>query len=341
MLCRRTSGTTQRIRATILVQAATLVEGVRDFLYDAFPHVARQDRPPLASPDGESPPPTGSQIWVPPIDWGRHLVGRPVPERDSTQGRTRYREPNMAHPPPDATPANTKEWERETWVAWMAYLSNFRHNVPGDIPTPDDRQPTPSTYMTLMYNLHYTLSTTHYHAPTDHWVVHGTDSLLLPDYAPPPNNRGLYTYARGDDPDNPHIWGTWERKSLDTLLSILSGSQGLGRAMYCLAKWTQRTCGMPTDRWVWVVTLRPQQREAPPNRRGPTSPRPTTLQLCPYMVAACLMALLWPGPDTPTQSYPNHTEENMPGIQRCFFRTRDYLQQTHPHVLEQIWPPPG
>ena len=31
----------------------------------------------------------------------------------------------------------------------------------------------------------------------------------------------------------------------------------------------------------------------------------------------------------------------MPGIQRCFFRTLDYLQQTHPHVLEQIWPPPG
>ena len=43
-----------------------------------------------------------------------------------------------------------------------------------------------------------------------------------------------------------------------------------------------------------------QQREAPPNRRGPTPPRPTTLQLCPYMVAARLMTLLWSGPDTPT-----------------------------------------
>ena len=99
---------------------------------------------------------------MPPIDWGQHLVGHPVPERDSSQGRTRYREPNMAHPPPSATPDNTKEWERETWVARMASLSNFRHHVPGDIPTPDDRQPTPSTYMTLMYNLHYTLSTTHF-----------------------------------------------------------------------------------------------------------------------------------------------------------------------------------
>ena len=172
-------------------------------------------------------------------------------------------------------------------------------------------------------------------------MVHGTDSLLPADYTPPTHNPGLDTYARGDDPDDPHIWGTWEPESLDTLLSIRSGYQGLGRAMYCLAKWTQPTWGIPTDRWVWVVTLRPQQREAPPNRRGPTPPRPTTLQLCPYMVAARLMTLLWPGPHTPTQNYPHLTEEDMPGIQRCFFRTLDYLQQTHRHVLEQIWPPPG
>ena len=313
MLCLRTSGNTQRIRATTLVQAATLGEGVRDFLFDAFLHVARHDRPPVATPDGESPPPTGSRIGVPPIDWGRRLVGHPAPERDSTQGRSRYREPNMAHPPPSATPDNTKDRERETWVARMASLSNFRHHVPGDIPTPDDRQPTPSTYMTLMYSLHYTLSTTHYHAPTDHWVVQGTDSLP-PTTPPPPHNPGVDTYARGDDPDDPHIWATWERKSLDTLLSIRSSSQGLGRAMYCLAKWTQRTWGIPTDQWVWVVTLRPQQREAPPNRRGPTPPRPTTLQLCAYMMAAHLMALLWPGPDTPTQNYPHLTEEDMLGI---------------------------
>ena len=340
MLYLRTSGTSTPIRAATLVQAATLGEGVRDFLFDAFLHVARHERPPRATPDGESPPPTGSWIWVPPIDWGRHLVGHPVPGRVGTKGRTRHHEPDMAHPPPDATPDSTKEWERETWVARMASLSNFRHHVPGDIPAPDEQQPAPSTYMTLMYNLHYTLSTTTYDAPTDHWVVHGTDSLLPADYTPPPHNPGPDTYARRDDPDDPHIWGMWEPKSLDTLLSIRSGYQGLGRAMYCLAKWTQRTWGIPTDRWVWVVTLRPRQREAPPNHRGPTPPRPTTLQLCPYMVAARLMTLLWLGPHTPTQNYPHLTEEDMPGIQRCFFQTLDYLQQTHPHVLEQIWPPP-
>ena len=80
MLCLRTCGTSTRIRAPTLVQAATLGEGVRDFLIDAFLHVARHDRPPGATPDGESPPPTGTRILVPPIDWGRHLVGHPVPE---------------------------------------------------------------------------------------------------------------------------------------------------------------------------------------------------------------------------------------------------------------------
>ena len=84
-----TSGTTKRIRATTLVQAATLGEDVRYFLFDAFPHVARQDRPPLATPDGEGPPPTGDRILVPPIHWGRHLVGHPVPGRVDTKGSTR------------------------------------------------------------------------------------------------------------------------------------------------------------------------------------------------------------------------------------------------------------
>ena len=95
-----TSGTTQRIRASTLVQAATLWGGVRDFLFEAFLHVARHNRPTLATPDGESLPPTRSQIWVSPIDWGRHLVGLSVPGWMDTKGRNRYHERNMAHPPP-------------------------------------------------------------------------------------------------------------------------------------------------------------------------------------------------------------------------------------------------
>ena len=91
---------------------------------------------------------------------------------------------------------------------------------------------------------------------------------------------------------------------------------------------------------MWKVTLRPKQREAPRNLMVPTPLRPTTLQLCLYMVAARLMTLLWPGPDTPTPNYPHLTEEDMSGIKRCFFSTLDYLQQTHAHVLELKWTPP-
>ena len=40
MLRLHTSGTPQRIQATTLVQAATLGEGVREFLIDTFLHVA-------------------------------------------------------------------------------------------------------------------------------------------------------------------------------------------------------------------------------------------------------------------------------------------------------------
>ena len=101
-----------------------------------------------------------------------------MPGRLDTKGRTRYHEPNMAHPPPSATLSDTKAWERQTWVDWMASLSKFRDHVPRDIPTPDNQQPAPSTYMTLMYNMHYTLCSTHYHAPTGHWVVHGTKDVL-------------------------------------------------------------------------------------------------------------------------------------------------------------------
>ena len=34
-------------------------------------------------------------------------------------------------------------------------------------------------------------------------------------------------YTREDEPDDPHLWGTLECKSVDTLLSIRSGNQGL------------------------------------------------------------------------------------------------------------------
>ena len=128
--------------------------------------------------------------------------------------------------------------------------------------------------MTLMYNIHHTLCTTNYHAPTGHLVVHGTDSLLPADYAPPPHNPGRDTYTREDKPDDPHISGTREGRSRDRLLFIRSRNHDLGKAMYCLAKWTKRTCEISTDRWLWKVRLRAKRSEVPPNRRGPTPRAP-------------------------------------------------------------------
>ena len=110
MLRLRTSGTSQRIWMTTLVEAATLGEGVRDFHFDAFLHFAGHHRPPLATPDGGSSAPTGDRIWVPPINWGRHLAGHPMLGRVDTKGCTRYQEPDIAHAPPSATPSNNKEW---------------------------------------------------------------------------------------------------------------------------------------------------------------------------------------------------------------------------------------
>ena len=156
-----------------------------------------------------------------------------------------------------------------------------------------------------MYNKQYTLSTTHYNTETDSWVVHGSDSPLPADYTPPSlHSRGPNTYTREDQPDDPHIWSTWGCRCLDTLLSIRSGNQGLSREMYCLAKRTQRSWHLTAERWTWKDTLRPQQKEARQNRTAPTPPRPSTQQLCPYMVAARLMTLLWPRADTPTPYYP-------------------------------------
>ena len=185
---------------------------------------------------------------------------------------------------------------------------------PGRSPHP--RQPAASPLHVHDPHVEHTVHPLHHPVPRTNWPL-GRTGHRLPRPCrlcpPPPPKTQAPTRTREDKPDDPHIWGTWENKSLDTLLSISSGNEGLGRAMYCLAKWTQRTWGIPTDRWLWKVTLRPLQLEAPPNRKGPTLPRPTALQLYPYMVAPRLMALLWPGPDTPTQNYPHHTEEDKPG----------------------------
>ena len=249
-----------------------------------------------------------------------------MPGRVDTKGRTCYHQPDMANPPPSATPSDTKEWERETWVARMASLSKFRHHVPGDVPSTDDQQPAPSTYMTLMYNVHYTLSTTHYHAPTGHWVVHGTDSLLPADYAPPPHTTQASTRTPGRTSRTTPTSGARGNASpwICCSPSAAATSALVGQCI-ALPSGPNGPGGSPQTGGCGRSRCAPSRGRPPRTARDPPPPPPTTLQLCPYMVAARLMALLWPGPDTPTQNYHHLTEEDMPGIQRCFFRTLDYL----------------
>ena len=142
-----------------------------------------------------------------------------------------------------------------------------------------------------------------------------------------------------DNPDDPHICGTWGHKTLKTLLSIQSGNQGLHRAMYCLAKWAQPSWQILALRWTWKVTVHLQQEEAPSNCMETTTPCPSSLLLCLFMVAACLMTVLWQK-DTATQHYPHFRGEDMPRIQRSFFETVPRLQQTDPDVLQLTWNPP-
>ena len=153
--------------------------------------------PPARHPRRREPSPPGDCVWVPPINWGRHLVGLAEPERVTTKGRTRYREPNMAQPPPNTTPTDTMAREMRMWVDRVPSLSNCRDYLPGDIPSSNDQQTAPSTYMTLMYNRHYTLSISHYHAPTDTWPVHGSDSLLPAYHTPPPRTALAATHTPG------------------------------------------------------------------------------------------------------------------------------------------------
>ena len=140
-------------------------------------------------------------------------------------------------------------------------------------------------YVILMYNHHYTLSTTHYKAPTNRWVVHGTDFLLTADYNPPMHSPGPDTYTRVDEPMDPPIRGKGGHKSLETLQSIRSGNQGLARAICCPAKRTQRSWQIPAQRWTWKVTHCHQQMQAPSKLRGSHPPHapPPCITACSWL----------------------------------------------------------
>ena len=176
---------------------------------------------------------------------------------------------------------------------------------PGRRPRPRQPAASPSTHMTLMRNIHYTLSTTHYHAPTCTWVIHGTDSHLPAHYPPPPRTTRAPTRTPG-------------RTSRRTPTSGARGSAGPWRCCSPSAASTRtlaRRCmalrngpngpgRSPGSSECGRSHCAPSRERPPRNRLGLSPPPPTTLQLCAYMLAACLMALLGPGPDTPPKTTP-------------------------------------
>ena len=223
----------------------------------------------------------------------------------------------------------------------MASLSNFRHNVPGDVPTYDDQQPARSTYMTLMYNRHYTLSTTH----TTHKLATGWCTALTPSSPPttpppPAQARPRHVHQGGRAGQLPPLGHVGDASPWTRCSSSVAATRALVGRCIALQSGPNGPGGSPRTGGCGRSCCAPSRGRPHRTAGDPTPLCPTTLQLCPYMVAARLMALLWSGPDTPTQSYPHLTEEDIPGIQRCFVSTLDYLQHTHPHVLEQIWTPP-
>ena len=162
--------------------------------------------PPSMSPDTTAPhaPPLTGRARPPPrrrievflINWGRHLVGHPMPGRMDTKGRSRYHEPDMAHPPQSATPSDPKEWERETWVAPMASLSNFRHHVLGDVPFPKTSgQPPPRTCPSCTICTAPSPPHTTTHRVASWWYTAPT--LSSPPTGPPPNTTQAPTRTPG------------------------------------------------------------------------------------------------------------------------------------------------
>ena len=98
-------------RHPTLVQATTLGEGVRDFLFDAFLHVARHVHPPLATRDGESPPPTGTESGCPASTGGDTLSDTPCRGGWTPRAASATTSPTwpIAHPVPlPATPRRGK-----------------------------------------------------------------------------------------------------------------------------------------------------------------------------------------------------------------------------------------
>ena len=175
-----------------------------------------------------------------------------------------------------------------------------------------------------------------------HWVVHGTDSLLPANYAPPPHTTQASTRTPGGTSRTTPTSGARGNASPWTRCSTsAAATRALVGRCIALASGPNGPGGCPGTGGCG------RSRCAPSRVRPPRTARDQPLHAPPpySSVRTWWQPASWRcsgrAPHTPTQNYPHLMEEDMPGIQRCFFRTLDYLQQTHPRILERIWTPPG
>ena len=97
-------GTTQRMRGATLVQGATLGEGVRDFLFDAFLYVADTSAPSSLPLTARARPPQGTESGCAPLTGGDTLLDTPcrggwTPRTAPATGSPKSPGPPQAPPP--------------------------------------------------------------------------------------------------------------------------------------------------------------------------------------------------------------------------------------------------
>ena len=97
-----------------------------NLLFDASLHVAQHECPPLAIPDGRSPP----LQRKPRLGAPHHLGATPcrIPRAGADVHQGQHPLPRAQHGPPPTQyhPTDTMPWERRTWVDRVTSLSNFR-----------------------------------------------------------------------------------------------------------------------------------------------------------------------------------------------------------------------
>ena len=216
----------------------------------------------------------GQPIWIPPIEWDQaltHDTGINV----TRQGTVRLRRApaETDHP---ADPNHPEQWKQATAPNCDTALRAAGLRAPDDdLPPPptDSDHPPPDVWVTVLERGHYYVKAATATSPGPQWIIQGTDTMFVPETAPP---------GAVGDPTTQHrilrgVLQPGDTPPARALAQITSGKAGyhLGLAMLCLTHWIQRRWP-PTGTvpWVWAIPTAHTQVEAGPDTR-PNPPHPT------------------------------------------------------------------